>query len=377
MSRVTSVDVLPMPEITRFVVPRLLSDEPKITHVFTEILRVANEFVPSEAGSIMLDDPYQKAEHGRDLVFIASFGEQSAKIPGTRLTTGKGISWKVYASGEPYMQNDVSSDPRHDRGVDEMTDYSTRSLLCIPIVIQDTVCGVLSLLNCLSPGGFQQQHLDLMTIFSGYITTSMQNVIDSARLEEQARRDHLTGLYNDRYFFERLGQELEDAIANKRELGLLFFDLDHFKGVVDTYGHLVGGQVLQEVGWLFHDLVEEQNAVLARYGGDEYTAILPNVSRERLLELAEIVRAGIASAVFIKGKTIDGRPPLNISRVFTASIGVAYLSEIELPEGDLVSRRNRFIRYADEAMYAAKTRGKNQVAMAPDNRLVDLSSERS
>lgn len=361
------VAVLPLAQIAQLVVPRLHVDEPQIAKAFADILRVANEFVPSEAGSIMLDNP-NPGERGSELVFVASFGQESEKLPGTRIVSGKGISWQVYTSGEPYLQNDVQSDPRHNRGVDKMTEYLTRSLLCIPIVIQGSVCGVLTLINCLSPGGFQQQHMDLMTIFSQYITTSMQNVIDAARLEEQSRRDHLTGLHNDRYFFHRLGTELEKALKDGTDLGLLFFDLDHFKGVVDKYGHLVGGQVLQEVGWLFASIVQEPGAVLARYGGDEYTAILPGMSKDRLLELAEAIRVGVASAIFIKGDTIDGRPPLNIEGVFTASIGLAFLSDLELSGNSVSAKRNSFIRFADEAMYAAKARGKNQVALAPENR---------
>lgn len=362
----SNVAVMSLSQITELVVPRLHAEEPQIAQVFTNILRVANEFVPSEAGSIMLDDPSSAENEAKDLVFVASFGRQSEKLPGTRISSRAGIAWQVYTTGQPYVQNDVQNDPHHNRGVDRITDYPTRSLLCIPIIIQDSVCGVLSLLNCLQPDGYQQHHLDLMIIFSRYITTSMQNVIDSARLKEQSRRDHLSGLHNDRYFFERLGRELDLAAGQGSELGLLFFDLDHFKGVVDTHGHLVGGQVLQEVGWLFRTIVDEPGAILARYGGDEYTAILPGITKSRLTELAEAVRAGIASAVFITGPTLDGRPPLNIRNVFTASIGVAYLSDLNLPNEESVARRNRFIRYADEAMYAAKARGKNQVAVAPE-----------
>lgn len=367
MSPQTDVVTLAMSEVAPLVISRKHTNESRICRVFAEILQMANEFVPSEAGSVSLDDPSTCQSQTPELVFVASFGVQSDKLPGTRLQKGKGIAWHVYSSGIPCLQNDVENDPRHNDKVDHLTEYTTRSMLCLPIFLQSSVCGVLTLINCLTPGGFQQHHLKLMTTFSRYITTSMQNMIDAARLEQLASRDHLTGLYNDRYFFERLGAELQRAEREKLELGLLFFDLDHFKGVVDMYGHLVGGQVLQEVGWLFRSIVTDQRAILARYGGDEYTAILPDIERADLIDLAESVRVGIEATVFLTGDTIDGRPPLHLSGIFTASIGLAYLSDLELTGEDSNARRNRFIRYADEAMYAAKARGKNQISMAPHN----------
>lgn len=328
--------------------------------VFESILWAANQYVPSECGSICLGGFPDTPD---ELVFVASFGTSSSEIAGTRLQVGQGITGRVYRLGKPQLRNDVSRDRNFFAGVDERTHFVTRSILAVPILFEGAVCGVLSLINRRGKRGFRRHDLRLMEIFCGYLSTSIRNLVDAAFHRQVAQRDYLSGLYNDRFFYQQLLTELEGCERYGGDLSLLFMDLDHFKTVVDTHGHPVGGQVLAEVGHLLARTVEHPGATLARYGGDEYVVVLPGADSTRALEVAEDIRRAVAETVYLTEPFSDGRPALKLSGQFTASIGVASYRECILPEGDLVTRRQVFIRIADEAMYRAKHRGKNQVCL--------------
>lgn len=328
--------------------------DPQLQDVFESILWAANQYVPSECGSICLggfpDAPDQ-------LVFVASFGESASLIPGTRLQQGQGITGKVYLKGRPQLRNDVSRDRNFYAGVDERTQFVTRSLLAVPILVEGQVCGVLSLINRRGKRGFRRHDLRLMEIFCGYLSTSIRNLIDAQFHRDLSQRDYLSGLRNDRYFYQKLLTELEGCERYGGDLSLIFLDLDHFKSVVDAHGHLIGSQVLAEVGHLLARTVDHPGATLVRYGGDEYVAVLPGADAQSGLEIAEQIRRSIAETTFLEGS-------LNLRGHFSASIGVASYREcrFEDPES-LEARRQNFIRIADDAMYQAKRQGKNQVCL--------------
>lgn len=334
--------------------------DPRLTEVFQSILWAANEYVPSQCGSICLGG---FAEWVGELVYVASFGESSSLIPGTRLPVAQGITGKVYRLGRPQIRNDVSQDRNFYQGMDRLTQFETRSILAVPIVFEGDVCGVLSLINRRDKRGFRRQDLRLMEIFCGYVSTSMRNLVDAAFHREMAERDHLSGLRNDRFFYQQLQSELDGCERYGGDLSLIFMDLDRFKAVVDRHGHLVGSQVLAEVGQLLARVVQHPGATLARYGGDEYVMILPGADSSKAVEIAEGVRQAILDTTFLTEAGPEGRPPLNLKGHFSASIGVASYRECEFPTQDCSPgvRRQTFIRIADEAMYRAKALGKNQV----------------
>lgn len=106
-------------------------------------------------------------------------------------------------------------------------------------------------------------------MLAGYASNSLLNLADANHHREIARRDDLTGLHNDRFFHRQLRVELEARDETNADLSLLFLDLDGFKAIVDTHGHLVGSQVLAKVGRLIARVVPDPEATLARCGGDE------------------------------------------------------------------------------------------------------------
>lgn len=337
--------------------------EPQLEEVFRNILLIANEYVPSESGSVCLADNHEDDQKD-GLLFIASFGEFSKLIPGTRLDSEVGISGKVFRSGKSCIRNDVSRDKNFFPDVDKKTNYQTRSILCIPIVLEGQVCGVLSLINRLDPRGFRVRDLRLMEIFCRYLSTSIQNLIDFHYQRELSLRDHLSGLHNDRYFYSQLRSDMEGCERYGGELSLIFIDLDHFKSVVDNHGHLIGSQVLSEVGRLLARTVRRAGATLARYGGDEYVVILPGVGEDDALQVGEQIRAAIAGETYLENPLPDGSPALRLKGHFTASVGVACYRNCRIEGTTLESRRHSFIRHADEAMYKAKGEGKNRVMVS-------------
>ena len=169
---------------------------------------------------------------------------------------------------------------------------------------------------------------------------------DQAALAELASRDGLTGLYNHRTFYVLLGDELARAKRFQRPVSLLLLDIDHFKRVNDTHGHLAGDAALRELCEL---LRREARAVdrVCRYGGEEITLILPETDIEAAVRLAERLRAAMEAQAFDVG---TGTPPH-----LTVSIGAA-----SWPAH--ADNAQALVAAADAALYAAKRGGRNRVA---------------
>lgn len=157
-------------------------------------------------------------------------------------------------------------------------------------------------------------------------------------LKEMTIKDSLTDLYNQRYFYERLEMEIERSRRQNHPLSLLLFDVDHFKHYNDTYGHLEGDRVLQVIGEVVRECTRDYVDVGCRYGGDEFTVILPETDEERSRQIAERIRESFEAKHF--GDC-------------TISVGLmTYRND---------STAQSFIRFADKMMYDAKRSGGNRV----------------
>ena len=381
---------LEIPQLERFLERQraglsLRGDAFDLDLVLRQILQKAYEFVPSESGSILLDDPYRKVASRRDneLVFIATFGDASSNLIGQRLSAQHGIVGRVYQSGTPYLSADVDTDEFFYPHIDAEIGHKTHSIVAVPIYIGKHVCGVLELINRLDGKTFTQRDMTLLEIFAGYTSFMLQNALDAKRAHELAKKDDLTGLYNDRWFNVRLTETLSDARKSGNEAVLIFMDLDRFKAINDGHGHLAGSQVLREVGFLLKRIVQQGDATVARYGGDEFVIVLPNTKLEDGIAVCEEIRRTIEETTFLAREWGFSMPPLHLAGLLSASLGIAQHLPVTDPNESLEQEKSDLLRRADAAMYSAKSRGKNLVVVsrvgeelqpAGMARAVDLSS---
>jgi two-component system, cell cycle response regulator len=156
--------------------------------------------------------------------------------------------------------------------------------------------------------------------------------------------DGLTQVYNKRYFVETLEREIGRAHRYRRDLSLIMFDIDEFKKINDTYGHLAGDHVLKQLAAVIRSRIRRED-ILSRYGGEEFAIILPEIDNYNAMQFAEKIRNLVEMAAF---RFEDADIPVTIS------IGVASMQQE-------VHEPSEFIRIVDERLYAAKSAGRNRV----------------
>jgi diguanylate cyclase (GGDEF)-like protein len=177
---------------------------------------------------------------------------------------------------------------------------------------------------------------------------ALDNALRVARAEALSVTDDLTQLYNSRYLSQVLRRETKRASRSGRPLSLLFIDLDGFKSVNDTHGHLYGSRALVEAAGLIR-LSARETDVVARFGGDEFALILPDTGSEGAAAVGERIRDRIAAHRFLQGDGLDIH--------LTVSVGVATLP-------DVAASTEGLIQAADEAMYHVKEHGKDGIYIA-------------
>jgi len=352
-------------EISRFFV-RVRRDQDterwdvRLDAALREILERANEFVPSESGGILLDDPRAKlaGAPAPRLTFIATFGPGREQLLGGRIPSDRGFAGQIYRTGLPLQTDDV--EPEDPIRAVVPHGATIRTLVGVPVIVGESICGVLQLSNRRSGGPYTPRDRELLRIFAAYMSSSIQNALDAIRARAQARLDDLTGLFNSRYFHTRLEDEISRADRDGSDLSMLFIDLDRFKAVNDRYGHLAGSWTLQKVAQILSENAPPAS-VLARYGVDDFVIILPGANLARALQSAELMRKVVADATFFEN-TVEGTA--NPMPSVSASIGVASYRDHLAPGGTQRRRENIFLRLADSAMYRAKANGRNRVESA-------------
>ncbi len=185
--------------------------------------------------------------------------------------------------------------------------------------------------------------LFIITFISTMYATNNKHLHNT--LNEQAKYDYLTGLYNRRHLQDVMNKELARAARNKNGISILLIDIDNFKQYNDTYGHMAGDYCLEKVASILLESVRRPPDVVARYGGEEFIIILPETTGENAIFVAEKIRTNIRSM----------QPDDNVKERLSVTIGLAWTLERQSLQQDLL------IEYADSALYKGKNSGKNQV----------------
>lgn len=223
-----------------------------------------------------------------------------------------------------------------------LTDFRPQEILVVPIHFKEVPLGVIIVA---STHTFSNEKTHLIQLFRQGFGLALNNALVHDRLQRMAAIDALTGAYNRRFGFMRLKEEFNRSLRNQTPLGILMMDLDHFKSINDSYGHLVGDRVLNRVVSTCGRTLREGDFIV-RYGGEEFIIALPGASQADSVEIAENIRRLLSETV-----VNDGLQHIHLSASFGA---------VSFPE-DNAEGIEELIKHADYALFQAKEQGRNQV----------------
>lgn len=226
-----------------------------------------------------------------------------------------------------------------------LTTYRPNQIIVKPIKYKQIMLGILLLAKSRQ---FEPSKLSILDILSNGLGLALHNAITHDQIQKLAALDSLTSFYNRRFGLMRLKEECTRAISNDGFIGLIMFDVDHFKQINDTYGHPVGDKMLKQISNITRSVVRDGD-VLIRYGGDEFLVVLVGASHGDTLEIAEHLRRATEESQLI-----------NQSQVIHTSLSIGVVSYPTYScenEIDLIDA-------CDHAMYIAKESGRNQVISA-------------
>ena len=307
------------------------------------ILSKAIDTLEAEKGSLMLYDYSQNSLQVRVVYGLqdkkVEEGINNGIIQCSKIKAGEGVAGMVFLERKPIITNLGSADPRFIVK-DILT--NTHSLLCVPLIAKGEAIGVINITNKKNGKLFNQKDLEFMTSLANQAAIA----IDNAKLYELATKDGLTKLYIYRHFYTLLENEIRRCARYKRDMSLLMLDIDNFKNVNDTYGHLIGDQILRELARTITETVRKIYSP-ARYCGEEFVVILPETTKEDAVIIAERLRKNIAKITVAANEVTLISP--------TTSIGVAQYPYDGVDPKSLISA-------ADTALYHSKNNGKNIVS---------------
>jgi diguanylate cyclase (GGDEF)-like protein len=318
---------------------RLTGSELDPHRIIDVAMERVGEFLNLRAWLFLLADPEQGI-----LTVERTGGEGLGAMKGKRLGIGEGVAGRAAQRRQPVILDDA--------GEASMPDLprlmQARSVLAVPLLSRVRLIGVLVAVDRQRVGQFTGHDARLLSLLLEPAAVAIDNALLLKKSEELSVTDDLTKLYNSRYLNATLRREVERSKRYRTPVSLIFLDLDGFKSVNDQHGHLWGSRTLVEIGRVLGSTVREID-VVSRFGGDEFTVILPQTGPEGAAIIAERIRQKIAETTFLASYGLSVR--------ITASLGIASFPDHGRTKDDLLAR-------ADQAMYLVKGRGKNGVALA-------------
>jgi diguanylate cyclase (GGDEF)-like protein len=322
---------------------KALTSSLQLDQVLRTIMEKIDEFLRPDTWSLLLVD-----EIKQELYFELAVAKGAPALKDIRIKMGQGIAGWVAQNDEAVIVPDVSQDTRFFSKVDEKTKMETRSIVAVPVRYRDHCLGVIELINCVGTDGFQERDLALLEALADFAAIALENARHVKRIHELTITDDCTSLYNARHMDFILETETYRSQRYGYEFSLVFIDLDHFKMVNDTHGHLVGSKLLAEVGQMIKTACRRIDFAF-RYGGDEFVVVLPQASKESAIVVAHRLHRMIGETRWLSPEGLD----IHI----TASVGIASYPSDARTKVDL-------LHLADEAMYQVKNTTRDAVAIA-------------
>ncbi len=247
------------------------------------------------------------------------------------------LTWNTLKHSKPLIL-DVPEDVLLDGLI---VDFRPKTVILEPIIYKDITLGLIVLASTTS---FSQDNLQLLTLFSHSMSLAFRNSITYNQLQKLAANDPLTGILNRRFGMQRFKEEFVRSIRYEMPLGVLMFDIDHFKIINDTYGHIVGDKVLHELAHSVK-LALREGDVFFRYGGEEFIVILSGANHDDVKKTAESIRH--------MAEDLEIRHHLQLIKL-TISLGGTSYPEHDAPDIESL------VAFVDARMYDAKSAGRNQ-----------------
>lgn len=316
---------------------KTLTAELDSEQLFGKILEKVSELLPAENWSLLLVD-----DETNELRFELSVDLPLDLVRGVSLPMGHGVAGKVALEQKPIIVSETRECEFFSDRVDQLSGMVTQSIICVPLVFGGKSLGVIEVIN---PRNSVRNPLPLLSIVADYAAIAVENMKRYRRIQNMAIKDDLTGLYNTRYLYTALS----DLVARKDcPFSLIFMDMDNFKRIVDTYGHLKGSQALQEVARTIRSCLL-MPAFGVAYGGDEFVVVLQGCNREEAFGKAEEIRQRMKETLYLTSHGHEVK--------LKASFGIATYPE----DADHVSG---LLALADRAMFRVKETGKDAVRSA-------------
>jgi len=328
-------------------VAQALTSNLELKPLLLTIMRIMEEYFGPERWSLFMVD-----EEANELYYAMSAGMDDTSFRDMRLKIGEGIAGYVAQIGQPLIIPNVSADRLWAPFAAAHPEMNLHSIACLPLLHGGRALGVLQLHNS-KLDRLPDTAIAFLRVLCDYAAIALQNARSVKLIHHLSITDDCTGLFNARYLYSMLETEIAadtdtHVININPYFSLLFFDLDHFKSVNDTHGHLVGSRLLAEIGGVIKRTLGPEHAGF-RYGGDEFVVLLRGLNKAKATELSNRLRDTLNDSRFLTGE--------GMSLSITASFGLATFPE----DGNTI---HSIIRSADSMMYVAKANGRNCIAIA-------------
>lgn len=329
---------------TLYNVSKSLSLSLQLDELFQTTMNIIGETLNVSDYNLMLLD-----EATGHLYMQAIHGFEDDSVRKAVLSPGEGIPGKALEKAETLLVEDLSRWKGYVYAENESK--LEGSHLCIPLKKPDgTPIGVLSAMKP-AKSAFTDTDIRLFEAVAEHVAIAIENARMYQHTKELSNRDELTGVYNRRYFFERLEREVERGKRYNSIFSIVMLDLDHFKRYNDNFGHLSGDRALREVARALEENTRKVD-IIARYGGEEFVTILPETDKEDAALVAEKLRRAVED---IKLGASEG------GELLTITAGVA---SFPLDSSEAID----LIEHADKALYTGKAQGRNRVVAARPER---------